>query len=248
MTGSKLIRILGITALTSLALAGLAEPARAGDADDTIFLDHGGRLRGLVVEEGPASVTIKLADGTIRHLPRRGVKQIVYGQSATPNLPVAVAPPAPVYAPPAPVYYAPPAPVYAPPAPVYAPPAPVYAPPAPGWRFTPEGSGAFAPLAPVRSQRRSKGLMIAGIVLLPLGAATLGLGAAACAVGSQCPNPQLGYADAIMMGMGSVMMVTGIVFTAVGASRRPVAEATRAAPLQLGATVGPRSLALVGLF
>jgi len=100
--------------------------------------------------------------------------------------------------------------------------------------------------------------MITGIVLMPLGAVTLGLGAATCAVGSStgagCPNPQIGYADAALMGLGSVMLVTGIVFTAVGASRRPVAESTEALSTRpqpvfhLGVTTGPRSVSLVGVF
>jgi hypothetical protein len=230
MTAPKLTRILGITVFATLVLA--AGPALAGDADDVVFLDNGGRLRGVVVEEGPASVTIKLADGTIRSLARARVRQIAYGPAAPPTAPAAPAAPA-----------LPAAPVA-----VLAPPPPV--PPAAGWRFTPDGAAPAPVVVPgPRTVKRSKGLMITGIVLMPVGAATLGLGAAACAVSSQCPNPQIGYADAVLMGFGSVMLVTGIVFTAVGASPRTVVEATSTPPrVQLGATVGPRSAALVGLF
>ncbi len=221
--------------LAALAFAVAEGPARAGDADDVVYLNDGGRLRGVVVEEGPQGITIKLVDGTLRTVARARVKQVQYG-------PVAGAPPA---APPAP----PPHP-YVPPPP--APGEPLAAPPpssAPGWRYVPDG----APPPPLASSspgpRRNKALMITGIVFIPLGAVTLGLGAAACALGQQCPNPQIGYADAVLMATGSVMLVSGIVFTAVGASRVSVAGASNEpAHVQIGATAGPRSVALVGLF
>ena len=223
MLARKLTRICTMMTFATLTLVGAAGAAHAGDADDIVFLEDGGRLRGVIAESSPARVTIRLVDGTLRSLPRARVKQIVYGPTV---LPAPAAVPAPVLTPPSPP------------------------PPAAGWRYLPDGPAPSPIVAPgPRTERRSRGLMIAGIVLLPVGAVTLGLGAAACAVGTRCPNPQLGYADAITMGVGGAMMLTGIVFTAVGASRHPVGEATNLfTRFQLGATVGPRSVSLVGLF
>jgi hypothetical protein len=101
-------------------------------------------------------------------------------------------------------------------------------------------------------ERRSRGLMITGIVLMPVGAVTLLMGGAVCGVvsaaGRSCASSDTNYADAVMMGLGATMLVTGIIFTAVGAPRVPVTDTSSAPPLQITASVGPRSAALIGLF
>jgi hypothetical protein len=233
MLARKSQRALAAAAVAALTLTAVPRLARAGDADDLVLLAGGGRLRGVVLEESPTVVTVKLADGTVRAIQRHRVSRIQYGEAA----------PAPGY----------PAPALAVAPPLYPPPV-ATAPPAPGWRYAPDGENALAAPPPLPAPRRSKGLMITGIVLMPLGALTLGLGATACAISPSCPNPQLGGSDVALMIVGSATLVTGIVFTAVGASRRPLPAAADAAPadlpprLQLQVATGPRSVSLVGLF
>jgi hypothetical protein len=222
MNARDLTRAVRLTAATALALVSLAGTAWAGDSDDVVFLRNGGRLRGMVIEDDPATVTIKLPDGTVRALARAKVKQIEYG-ATNPAIPPAAAVPLPP--------------------PVLAPgPA---APPA-GWRYGPEGAPP-----PARTERRSTGLMVTGIVFMPLGFLTVGTALAACAgaFGDGCNHGSTRGPVEGTIAIGSLLLVSGIVFTAVGASRRPVGGAALApVNFQLGATMGPRSVALVGAF
>jgi hypothetical protein len=75
-------------------------PPAASPGLDTVHLTSGGRARGTVVEDDPATgVTIQLADGTFRRFPRSEIKRVEYGgEPAAP--PPAVAPPPPAAPPP----------------------------------------------------------------------------------------------------------------------------------------------------
>lgn len=71
----------------------IAAPARAGEAEDTVFLVNGGRVRGTVMEEDPAKgVAVKLPDGSVRRIAPADVKRVQYGAEAPkpPPLPAPV--------------------------------------------------------------------------------------------------------------------------------------------------------------
>jgi hypothetical protein len=102
-------RILAIGAVA--AFLTLPGATRASDAEDTVFLVNGGRVRGTVMEEDPAKgVTVKLPDGSVRKIAPAEVKRVQYGAEAPKPAPL----PAPARAAPAPGY-APPVPAAAPP-------------------------------------------------------------------------------------------------------------------------------------
>jgi len=145
------------------AVAGVPSPAAKPSSMaipveklDTVFLAKGGRVRGLVTEEGPEGVVVRLVDGTERRYAPGQVSRIDWADGtrtelaaasappmaaapakpapAAPAPPPAAAPaPAPAPAPAAPEQVAPPTPppATAPPAPPAAPPPPPAAPPAP---------------------------------------------------------------------------------------------------------------------
>ena len=89
---------------------GSVAPA-AGEATDTVFLNGGGRVRGVISVDDPnAGVTIVLADGTVTRIEARRVKRTVYGGGIAAARPAPAAPeiapvapdPAPAWAPPPP--------------------------------------------------------------------------------------------------------------------------------------------------
>ncbi|MFT3916582.1 MAG: hypothetical protein QM704_21645 [Anaeromyxobacteraceae bacterium] len=130
------------------AVLGVSSP------EATLFTAEGGRVRGAVVEAGPAGVTLRLADGTTRRFPPAEVRRIVLADGTTwqPGEPAPRAPePEPVREPAAAPAPAPaPAPTPLPEVvPVPAPPAAEAAPPpAPAAAPTPAPAPEPAP-APV---------------------------------------------------------------------------------------------------
>ena len=53
---------------------------RADKVPDTVMLTNGGRVRGTVMEEDPQNGTsVRLADGSVKHLAPSEVKQVIYG-------------------------------------------------------------------------------------------------------------------------------------------------------------------------
>lgn len=65
----------GLAAITpSLAAAQEAGP-------DTVVLTNGGRLRGIVMVDEPSGVSVRLADGTVRQVPRADVQRVDYASS-----------------------------------------------------------------------------------------------------------------------------------------------------------------------
>lgn len=68
----------GVALGVGLALALLAEPARALD---TVLLVGGGRVRGTVMVEDKAGVSIKLPDGTVRTYTKAEVAEVRYDES-----------------------------------------------------------------------------------------------------------------------------------------------------------------------
>jgi hypothetical protein len=97
--------------IAALIAATLSLPSLAyASGGDIVLLANGGRVRGTVIVEDPATgVRIRLADGTIRNIPAKEVKTVQYeGQApaspvpnpASPALVVPVAPVAPVAPPP----------------------------------------------------------------------------------------------------------------------------------------------------
>jgi hypothetical protein len=129
----------------------------------------------------------------------------------------------PGYAPPPPGYYVPPPGGY------YAPPATYYAQPGYGPAY-----------APRLTERRSTGMMIAGIVSIGVGGVFLLTGAALAAIDASCDSgfescPGAGAGIGLAVG-GGVLLLVGIPLTIVGAQRVPVGQAalTPAAPAWLG--------------
>ena len=55
----------------------------AAAAEGTVFTADGGRVRGTVVEAGPAGVTVQLADGSTRRYPPADVKKVVLADGST---------------------------------------------------------------------------------------------------------------------------------------------------------------------
>ncbi|MFO0583420.1 MAG: hypothetical protein U0229_14210 [Anaeromyxobacter sp.] len=154
------------------AVLGVSSP------EATLFTAEGGRVRGAVVEAGPAGVTLRLSDGTTRRFPPAEVRKIVLadGTSWQPGQPAPRAPEAepspepaaaPVPAPaPAPMPASEIAPVSPPsaveeaqaPAPVAAPePAPAPAPP-----LAPAEASAVAPAPGAQPEP------VAGPMLIPV--------------------------------------------------------------------------------
>ncbi len=102
----------------------------ASPQHDTVFTADGGRFVGTVVEEGPQSVSVQLADGTFRRLARREVVRIEYADGSVSTRPAEPPPSRPAPPPQPQQGYSPP-PSYTPPPPGYAPPPPpAYGPPA----------------------------------------------------------------------------------------------------------------------
>jgi hypothetical protein len=98
----------------------------AAPQNDTVFTTDGGRVVGLVVEEGPDGVAIRLPDGSFRRYERRDVKRIEYADGSISRItePPPAEPPPAAQAPPKPP--SPPPQAYPPP-PGYLPPPPRYA-------------------------------------------------------------------------------------------------------------------------
>lgn len=110
------------------------------------------------------------------------------------------------------------------------------------------------------TEYRSKGLMIAGAVLLPVGFVALMAGAIGGAVSAaESSTNYYGYyyddtdddfpaAAAAPIVLGGVAMITGIIFLSIGAPKVPVeaqpAAARRAPPVTITPLVGPASAAL----
>lgn len=66
-----------------LALASVAQDARADDVD-VVLLQNGGRVQGTVVEDDPATgVQVRMADGTLARIPRASVQSVQYAHAAT---------------------------------------------------------------------------------------------------------------------------------------------------------------------
>lgn len=202
-----------------------AGSARA-DELDTILLNNGGRLQGTVVEDQPSGVRVKLADGTLRTVPRAEIAKVRYASDR-------VAPAAP------------------------APTAPAPAAPAPA---------APAPAAPAAegSKISDKPLMLAGIVLMPVGvvAVATGIGLLVAAKKSGDPrtpeecmvyaggypcgshtNKGLSAAGVVTLIAGAATAATGVVLTIVGnASPAPRTAAPALGPVQIGVGVGSVTL------
>ena len=111
-----------------LAIIAAVMLAAAPPQQDTVYTTDGGRIVGTVIEETPQSVSVQLADGSVRKLQRREVTRIVYADGTVSGAPQAApsAPP-PVYTPPPPAQQPPPPPPRAYPPPAYGP--PPYGPP-----------------------------------------------------------------------------------------------------------------------
>lgn len=86
-------RLLGC-ALALVAL--LSSLTASAQALDTVFLTSGGRVRGTVIADEPAGVTMQLPDGTTRKLLRAEVTRVEYAGSAAAPPPAAPAPTATV--------------------------------------------------------------------------------------------------------------------------------------------------------
>jgi hypothetical protein len=137
--------------------------AYAGEADDTVFLTDGGRVRGTVIEESPGiGVRVRLADGRIRQLAAKDVKSVQYAGEAA-------APPAPVPPPSAPVKIETPAVAPSTAAPPAPPPTVTSAPP------------ALPPAAPDRAAapRDQAPRTSRALAFIPLGLGVIGLGVGA---------------------------------------------------------------------
>jgi hypothetical protein len=138
-----------MTLLVHFALTALL--AAADPAFDTVFLQNGGRVRGLVLEEDPGlGVTIQLPDGTIRKVTVPEVARVEYRDGtigvlkpaapAAPSGPTASPPPASPAPPGSPAPPASPTPPGSPAPPdPYAPPPPPAYPPASGAEAPPQG-------------------------------------------------------------------------------------------------------------
>jgi hypothetical protein len=124
----------------------------AAPQNDTVFTTDGGRVVGMVVEEGPEGVALRLPDGSFRRYARRDVRRIEYADGSVSRItepappPAAQAPPTPppVYTPPPPQAYPPPPAYVPPPPPRYPPPPYAYRPPPP----PPPPDPRAGPLAP----------------------------------------------------------------------------------------------------
>jgi hypothetical protein len=119
----------------------------AAPQNDTVFMTDGGRVIGIVVEEGPQGVSLQMPDGSFRRFARREVSRIVYADGSVSRVseppPPAAQAPAPPYTPAPPAqprtnapppqqaYPPPPAYVPPPPPPYYPPPPYAYRPPPP---------------------------------------------------------------------------------------------------------------------
>lgn len=160
-----------------------APPAPAAQPGlDTVYFTGGGRVRGHVIEEHPKDgVTVKLADGSVRHYAPEEIARIQYADGFTSrrtpltNEPHAVAqpktaPPYPPYPPnvrpPAPSYYPPPPPpgAFPPPPPpgMYPPPPGMY--PQPLYARPVEGPRNFGmrPISPVTASIGVGGTFFSG--------------------------------------------------------------------------------------
>lgn len=200
------MKYLASALLSALLLA--SAPARADDRKpDTVRLTNGGLVRGTVTIEDPAEgVTIVLVDGTTKKIPAKQVKDVEYAAAAT-QVPAQPQPPQPA-APPAPSVAA-----------AYAPYAPSPA---------PYGVPAYVE----QKTRRSSGLMVLGIIDMPLGAGAIAGGVAAFVAGNGDSDVQT--PAVILIVSGGVLLAMGVTFTIVGATK-----VTRDAPVSL--EVGPRS-------
>jgi hypothetical protein len=188
-------------------------------------LNNGGRIRGTVMEEHPQTgVRIQLADGEVRQVAASEVQRVEYGpREPAPPAPDATAAPAQPAPPAAPAPITQPQPIGA---------APV--------------TGYGAPMAiPPMTERRSKGAMIAGIVLLPLGFVAAAMGGVITGVDDEClDDPKdCAYSVPILWGFGSALMISGIVLVSVGA---PKVEVGSAKSITLSPT--PGGMALTGSF
>jgi hypothetical protein len=182
--------------------------ARADDPVDTVLMTNGGRVRGTVMEEDPQKGTsIKLLDGTVKKLSPAEVKRVIYA-----GAPAAPAKPPPV----APTVVAPAMPV----APGMVAPMPAAMPGVlPAMDSQPYyGAGPYYGQVPrPQAHKGGKGLIITGLVLLSVGAASAAVGGALIADDSS-DGETTGGIGACIAG-GSLVLIGGIL-TLVGAAVR----------------------------
>jgi hypothetical protein len=172
---------------------------------DTVFLKNGGRVRGTVIEEEPErGVRLKLADGTLRSIKPSEVDHVTYADAAAPSPP----PAAPVTTAPLPVASAPVAPT-----------------PLPGRCQVAGDCPAGAQCHEGQCvERNSTEMMIAGIVLLPVGTVAGIVGAVYAGV----DGFHHGGVNALLWISGGSALVAGIVLLSVGAPKVPVGESLSA--------------------
>jgi hypothetical protein len=209
----------------ALALGGLlaSPPARAGEATDTVLLTNGGRMRGAVMVENPQKGTsIKLLDGSVKHLAPGEVRQVLYGETSPPAPPPS--------APPAPAIHAAPAVV------AVAVPTPGILPALDDHREarTPRDSGA------------GRGLIVGGVVTLCLGAVSAAVGGAMATVADSSNGDLHGPAVATLS-IGGGLVVIGGVLALVGVGVRAGSSSTAMASppkLAIAPWIGPKRAGL----
>jgi hypothetical protein len=211
------------------AVLALASAAHAGDADDTVLLTNGGRVRGTVLEEDPTTgVRLRMPDGKVRTFKKAQVKSVKYGGEAADAQPAPAAPPtsAPV---------------------VSAPPEPARAPDLASYGGQPAGFGPSQD-QPVPKHRRV-GLLVTGIVAMGAGVILLPIGGAVFAINAnkECQGSSGGFgstplttysykcgsdgeaAGGATMGVGGGLLAVGTVFFILGVVKvkdKPAAGAT----------------------
>lgn len=171
------------------------------------------------MEEDPKQgVTVKLVDGTVKKVKAGDVKSVEYGAAKA-------AEPAPQ------------AGTTQGTAPVVAPP---LAPVAPSSPYGPP------PAHRRRSERRSTGLLVTGLVLMPLGAIAIGTGVAIGVVNKGYKHDAAAPGIALLIG-GGTFLLTGLVFTIVGGSHKSSDDDEALAP-RVQAVAGPGSFGFRGAF
>jgi hypothetical protein len=88
--------MIGMRVLATAVVLLTARAAEAGNADDTVFLTGGGRVRGLIVEESPTmGVRLRMPDGTLRTFAKTDVDHVTYGGAPAAPAPTVAVPTAP---------------------------------------------------------------------------------------------------------------------------------------------------------
>jgi hypothetical protein len=78
------MRLLAYNFLIAALVLVSSRTARAGDIDDTVYLNDGGRIRGVVLEQSPSTgVRVRLPDGTVRSVGTADVNHVAYGRDVT---------------------------------------------------------------------------------------------------------------------------------------------------------------------